>query len=87
MPPVAEELPPAPPVEVPPDPGDELPPCELAELPPEPPDPVCGVDEEEQDIERTVKAMARVECFMMNSEWVFFDCGDSVGTVEWVNRT
>jgi hypothetical protein len=92
VPPVAEELPPAPPVEAPPDPGDELPPCELAELPPElparaPPDPVCGVDEEEQDIDRTVKVMARIECFMRNSEWVFFHCGGPVGTVEWANRT
>jgi hypothetical protein len=73
-----------PPVEVPPDPGDELPPCEFAELPP---DSVCGGDEEEQDTERTVKAMARVECFMMNSEWVFLDCSGPVGTVEWANRT
>ena len=77
---------------MPPDPGDELPPCELAELPPElparaPPDPVCGVDEEEQDIDRTVKVMARIECFMRNSEWVFFHCGGPVGTVEWANRT
>ena len=80
---------------MPPDPGDELPPCELAELPPEPParappDPVCGVDEMEQDIERTVKerkVMARIECFMRNSEWVFFHCDGPVGTVEWANRT
>ena len=95
MPPVADELPPAPLVEVPPDPGDELPPCELAVPPPEPPalappDPVCGVDEEEQDIERTVKprrAMARIECFIGNSEGVFFHGGGPVRTAEWANRT
>jgi hypothetical protein len=83
VPPVAEELPPAPPVEVPPDPADELPPCELVVLPPEPPalappEPVCGVDEVEQDIETTVKArtvMARIDCFMGSSECVFFNCG------------
>jgi len=90
-PPAAEELPPAPLVEVPPDPADELPPCELA-VPPAlaPPDPVPGVDEEEQDIETTAiprRAMARIECFIGNSGWVFFHCHGPARTAEWANRT